>query len=149
MTHTPLQLARAATAAIAAYTPADGELVMDDTLKRLVMGDGATAGGLQGALAWQAPTLTNSWVAFGGSKQGPRFRRSLLGEVTLEGAVKSGSTSASIFTLPAGYLPAADLDFCCWCSTGAYVLTITAAGLVIPTAASATETSISGVRFWT
>lgn len=146
--HTVLQRARGATAAVAAYLAAAGELIVDTTLLRIVMGDGTTTGGLPGALAWQSPTLQNSWVAFGGTKQGPRFRRSLLGEVTVEGAVKSGSVSLTILTLPANYRPAADLDFVCWGAAGPFKVTVQSDGQVIPTAGDATESSLSGIRFW-
>lgn len=40
-----LQLKRGATAAVAAYTPAAGEVVIDTTTWRIVIGDGSTIGG--------------------------------------------------------------------------------------------------------
>lgn len=150
MTHTVEQLAGGITAAVAAYAAAAKEFVFDTTLWRLTVGDGSTAGGVEasgGLLAWQTPTLLNSWVAFGGSKQGPRYRRNLLGEVIVQGAVKSGSVSATIFTLPANFRPPADLDFVVWATGGPVLVTVQSDGQVVPTSASATETSLSGIRF--
>lgn len=58
--------------------------------------------------SWTAPTLTNSWVDFGGSYQTARYRKRLDGVVEIDGMVKDGSAaSATIFTLPSGYRPAA------------------------------------------
>lgn len=148
--HTPLEFGWGITAEVAAYVGVARELVIDTTLWRFSFTDGATAGGVEatgGALAWQTPTLANSWVAFGSTKQGPRFRRNLFGEVTVQGDVKSGSVSATIFTLPAGYRPAADLDFVCWATGGAVLITVQSDGQVVPTSASATLTSLSGIRF--
>lgn len=42
---TILQLKRGTTAQVAAATPEDGELVVDSTLNRIVIGDGSTTGG--------------------------------------------------------------------------------------------------------
>ncbi|QGY29758.1 hypothetical protein [Pantoea cypripedii] len=44
---TSIQIKRGATAKVAAYTPLEGELVLDLTTKKLYVGDGLTAGGNQ------------------------------------------------------------------------------------------------------
>lgn len=44
-TATQVQLRRGTAAQVAAFTPAEGETVVDKTNHRLVVGDGATAGG--------------------------------------------------------------------------------------------------------
>jgi hypothetical protein len=57
---------------------------------------------------WQTITLENNWVPQGGSYQAPRYR--LEGDVVrVEGNIKSGtdSVNTTLFTLPAGYRPAA------------------------------------------
>ena len=53
---------------------------------------------------WQVPTLGNSWVNFGAPYQVARYRK-VSGWVSLEGSIKNGTTSTTIFTLPAGYRP--------------------------------------------
>lgn len=55
--------------------------------------------------AWITPTLTNSWVNFGGSYENAGYMKDSLGFVHLKGLVKSGVASQSIFTLPVGYRP--------------------------------------------
>lgn len=44
---TSIQVKRGTTAKVAAYTPLEGELVLDLTTKKLYVGDGSTAGGNQ------------------------------------------------------------------------------------------------------
>jgi hypothetical protein len=44
-TATQVQLRRGTAVQVAAFTPAEGEPIFDKTNHRLVMGDGATAGG--------------------------------------------------------------------------------------------------------
>jgi hypothetical protein len=58
MTTEQVQLRRGTAAQIAAFTPAQGELVADTTNNRLVLGDGATAGGF--AAPKLAEVLTNA-----------------------------------------------------------------------------------------
>lgn len=57
---------------------------------------------------WQAPTLTNSWVNFGSGYATAAYRK-INGMVQLRGLVTDGTTAASMFTLPAGFRPAAQL----------------------------------------
>lgn len=54
--------------------------------------------------AFIAPTLLNSWVAFGAPYNAPGYFKDSRGIVHLRGLVKSG-TASTIFTLPAGYRP--------------------------------------------
>lgn len=51
------------------------------------------------------PAFQNSWVWFGAPKTVPAFYKQNDGWVRLKGLVKSGTTTATIFTLPAGYRP--------------------------------------------
>ncbi|MFF9565722.1 hypothetical protein ACF1AJ_20405 [Leifsonia sp. NPDC014704] len=70
--------------------------IFDDT-GWILVGSGGTA-----------PAFQSNWVNFGGSYQLARFRR-LNGIVYVQGAIKGGQTSGTfpIFTLPAGFRPAA------------------------------------------
>lgn len=54
-----------------------------------------------------APSLVNSWVAYGGSAGTPAFRKDRDGVVWLKGVIKSGTVAAGTpaFTLPVGYRP--------------------------------------------
>jgi len=54
-----------------------------------------------------APAFTNNWVNFNAAYSSCAFMKDSLGFVHLKGMVKNGTTAASIFTLPAGYRPAA------------------------------------------
>jgi hypothetical protein len=60
--------------------------------------------------AWQTPTLLNSWVDFGGTYQGARYRK-IGNEVEIQGLIKSGTLGANAFILPSGYRPSATLLF--------------------------------------
>ena len=54
---------------------------------------------------WLYPTLTNSWVNYGGAYHPARYRKAL-NVVTVEGLIKNGSSAGAIpFTLPVGYRP--------------------------------------------
>ncbi|WP_424097829.1 hypothetical protein [Moorena producens] len=55
---------------------------------------------------WQTPTLQNGWVNFGRPYNNAGYFKDSLGIVHLKGLVKNG-TANTIFTLPAGYRPAA------------------------------------------
>jgi hypothetical protein len=64
------------------------------------------------APVWTTPTLVSGWTALGGAFQTPGYYLDAAGWVHLRGAVinSSGATKAAnsiIFTLPAGYRPAA------------------------------------------
>lgn len=58
------------------------------------------------------PAFQNGWVNFGAPWQGLRFWKDPMGLVHIEGLVKSGTVGAvPVFTLPAGFRPAANLGF--------------------------------------
>jgi len=81
--------------------------------------------------AWTAPTLLNSWVDFGSGFQGARYRITKEGIVMIQGLVKNGTAAnADIFTLPAGYRPAAQLILPARSSAGASEIRINASGVV-------------------
>jgi len=70
-----VQIRRGTAAQLAAFTPADGELVADTTNRRLFLGDGATEGGIEVGAGLPAS-------AYGATAQWMRYE----GEVTLSGA---------------------------------------------------------------
>ena len=57
------------------------------------------------------PTLTNSWVPFGGAFSDPSYFKSKNNVVRLAGLAKSGTINLPSFTLPVGYRPAHTLIF--------------------------------------
>jgi hypothetical protein len=61
--------------------------------------------------AWIAPTLLNSWVAFGGTFPSARYYKDEFGVVHLSGVLKSGTVPSTAFILPIGYRPLFDLVF--------------------------------------
>lgn len=74
-------------------TAAIMNLHVRDNLKYL----GDTAG-------WVVPTLLNSWLAFGAPFDAPSYQK--FGPyVLVKGSMKSGTTAATVFTLPAGMRP--------------------------------------------
>ena len=50
-------------------------------------------------------TFANGWVNYGSSWQGAGFTLDGAGRVELTGLIKSGTTTATMFTLPSGYRP--------------------------------------------
>lgn len=66
-----------------------------------------------------APALLNSWVNFGGTTGAAGYTLDRLGNVTLQGSVKSGTVGDPIFVLPVGYRPVKDRNFAVTTNTGA------------------------------
>lgn len=59
---------------------------------------------------WIAPTMTNSWVNYGGNYTTLAYRK-INGVVHLRGLIKDGTINAAICTLPAGYRPSGQTVF--------------------------------------
>lgn len=78
-----------------------------------------------------APAFENSWANVGGSYETAAFYRDPFGRVHIKGAVDTGTSGTTAFTLPEGYRPAATLRLACYSTGNAYV-EITSAGLVQP-----------------
>lgn len=76
-----------------------------------------------GGDTWSAPTLENSWVDAGSTFQTLRYKKDFWNRVWVEGSVKDGTavSGTRVFTLPAGYLPAADHEFAAMCSNAGAV----------------------------
>jgi hypothetical protein len=78
---------------IAVFTPAQGELIVDTTNNRLIVGDGATAGGFAGA------KLSDAGAAFGANGSALRLN---VAEILLSSL--SGATVTAASAIPAGAL---------------------------------------------
>lgn len=111
---------------------------------------------LAGDTGWTTATLGNSWVSFDGNTtySFPQYRL-MNGKVELAGAIKSGTTATTIFTLPTGYRPLKQRTFGCQGSgaalNGSARVDITAAGLVqvaiYGTGGSNAGVSLDGIHF--
>ncbi len=97
--------------------------------------------------AGSEPAFENSWVAYGGGYTAPAFFRDPWGFVHLRGMAKTGSLSANIFTLPAGYWPAATSLFNVISNGAIGRIDIGTAGNVYAFAGSATYLSLEGITF--
>lgn len=96
-----------------------------------------------------APTLVNSWVNVGGAEEVAGFYKDPFGMVHLQGTVRSGTLGATVFTLPAGYRPAALERFAgdSSGSTSGQTWAVSSAGAVICTSGANTRVSLSGMMF--
>lgn len=56
------------------------------------------------------PVYQNSWVDYGTDWGGARFRKTADGTVYMQGLVRAGTISETIFTLPAGYRPIGNIQ---------------------------------------
>lgn len=83
-----------------------------------------------------APTLGNSWVNYGGIYNTAGYFKDACGVVHIRGLIKSGTLTATAFTLPAGYRPAARMILSTAAGTGGSDvhgrLDIDASGNVMP-----------------
>lgn len=93
-----------------------------------------------------APTLLNSWVNYAGGFQTAGYYKDEFGIVHLTGIVKTGTIGASIFTLPEGYRPAAEMQFAV-ASNGYGSCRVKTDGSVIAYAGSSAWYSLDGITF--
>lgn len=105
-----------------------------------------------------APSFTNSWVNLdnsaatpgGGANRDAGFYKAN-GRVYLTGAIKTGSSGTSAFTLPAGFRPKAGVVYTVGASGDAAFVTVASTGTVVPSnigaAAVATFVFLDGVDF--
>jgi hypothetical protein len=100
-----------------------------------------------GDTAWTAPTFANGWVDVVGSYPPAGFR--LVGtRVVFRGAMKSGTMSATAFTLPVGYRPTAFARFAVVGSSGAFgEVDVSSAGAVTPSVGSNVQMDLGGIAF--
>jgi hypothetical protein len=94
---------------------------------------------------WQTPTLATGWTNYGNGYNDPGFYKDALGWVHLKGMIKGPAATSTMFTLPAGYLPAQRYLTMTWgASAGNYAFArvdVDTAGnvMVIPTTVAVTN----------
>lgn len=118
---------------------------------------GGGGGGTVAIESWHAvggagePAFANSWVNNGSPYDAASFKKMPDGTVRLKGAVKSGTASTTIFTLPVGYRPAATVGPAAANFTGAAysdaAILITSAGLVQHQSGSNALVWLDGISF--
>lgn len=92
--------------------------------------------------------LSNSWVALDTAHSQPAYTKLPDGIVMLRGCVKSGSSSsATIFTLPAGYRPLKAGEFAVAINAAAGYVQVNSTGAVAGQVASTTMTCLDGINF--
>lgn len=96
-----------------------------------------------------APAFQNSWVNYGGGYQAAGYSKT--GDmVHLRGSIKSGTMTATAFTLPVGFRPPTQVIFSVYSYAAAQVLGavyVTTGGLVVPLFGGNTHFSLDGVSF--
>ena len=154
---TRLQLLKDTDTGLDAYTPAAGEIVVSTDDGRPRSGDGSTAGGIPLALksevelgSWVSPTLLLGWIGLGGGYQDPRYRIDGRGMVTIDGAMQRAGSSVDgvIWTMPAGYRPAARQYFACYSAGGLFRVDIYANGDVETSSANMSGSSFGGIQYY-
>jgi hypothetical protein len=123
--------------------------------QNLSAGGSLTVGGVwqPGAIgqeAVQAPALQNDWVNYGLGFANAGFYKDKEGRVHLHGLIKDGDigTSIELFLLPAGYRPAATLQFRADNDRNGARIEITAAGKVIANGVTnKVYLNLSGISF--
>lgn len=89
----------------------------------------------------------NSWVNYGGTNEQAHYWKDSFNMIHIGGVVKSGTITATIFTLPAGYRPQEALIMPV-ASNGAFgVVTINPDGTIVASAGSNVYFSLSGISF--
>lgn len=94
--------------------------------------------------AWTAPTLTNSWLNYGGGYQTAQYRK--VGDIVyLRGSIGAGTLGSAAITLPAGFRPPAQIQF--EPSGTVDYIDVTTGGAVVPAGGSNTVASLDGIQF--
>lgn len=95
------------------------------------------------------PSFENGWINFGVGVNAAAFRKLPSGDVQLRGLVKLGTVTATIFTLPAGYLPQAQYNIAV-ASNGAFgYITVNTSGTVVASGGSNTSLSLDNITIST
>jgi hypothetical protein len=97
--------------------------------------------------AWVAPTFVNSWVNYGGTMATAGYTITQDVMVKLKGTVKNGTAGSTIFTLPAGFRPDADMYFPAASGTSVGRVLVTSAGVVQQSNGVTTEFGLDNVFF--
>jgi hypothetical protein len=99
---------------------------------------------------WIAPSLVNSWTSVGSPWSAAGYRRTN-GWVYCRGHVTGGTSTSTAFTLPAGYQPAAQVQFIAGGTGGlaadAVSVQITTAGVTSLTFAAGAACSLDAIAF--
>jgi hypothetical protein len=102
---------------------------------------------------WILPALNENWVNFSGAFANCGYYKDTLGTVHLRGVVKSGTIGVSIFSLPVGYRPAAQINVPSVSNSAFCMITVNpttgdaAAGNVIPVTGNTAWVSLTGINF--
>jgi hypothetical protein len=95
-----------------------------------------------------APAFTNSWVNFGSGWADAAYWKDPFGMVHLRGLIKSGTVTASAFTLPPGYRPEVNQVFGVVSNGAAGRVDVLTDGTVVPnTPSNNTYVTLSGISF--
>lgn len=96
---------------------------------------------------WIAPTLINSWVDYGGTYDTAGYFKDKFNVVHLKGAIKTGTSGTTAFTLPEGYRPSAGKAIATVAAGGTFgFIDIDSAGNVVVTGTN-TFVSLEGVSW--
>lgn len=100
--------------------------------------------------AWAAPTLTNSWVNYGGIWGDAAYAIDTLGFVHLRGLIMSGSVGNAAFTLPDGYRPTQHHLFAVLSNNAIGRVEVRTTGeVIIATPSNNSWVSLDNIRFHT
>ena len=93
------------------------------------------------------PSFENGWINYGGGFNTCAFRKDSQGFVHLKGMTKSGTDDSVIFTLPAGYRPAATELFASRSNLNAGYLQVSTAGAVQGAFGTVVWITLDGIVF--
>lgn len=85
--------------------------VVDSAITTAKIADGAVTAAKIAREPWHGPALQNGWVNYESGYALAGYGKDANGVVRLRGLVKSGAVAGTVFTLPAGYRPAARLIY--------------------------------------
>lgn len=94
-----------------------------------------------------APAFQNSWVPYGAPFAAPAFWRNASGMVCLRGLAKNGTIGTTIFTLPIGFRPAAQLLFANYAGGAIGRLDVGSDGTVQAVSGSNAYFQLDGITF--
>jgi hypothetical protein len=101
---------------------------------------------LYGDAAWIAPVLVNGWVNYGSGNPNAGYR-AVGSRIVLRGLVKSGTIAHNAFFLPAGYRPAAYLNYASVSNNLFCYVSVDTMGGVTPQTGSNVYVSFDGIDF--
>lgn len=96
------------------------------------------------------PAFENGWTNFGGGFEGARFWKDPEGVVHVEGLIKSGTVTSTMFTLPVGYRPATNKRYMTLANGVVTCVQIFPDGVIRQTATGSTSNAwvnLNGISF--